>query len=389
MSLCPLVSGDNCAINAVKKIQVSKEESAMAPMTRRDWISGGVTWIGSAAISGGYPIMISEPISAGEDAVLKERCEQSSLRACDSVLELIGNTSLLELHKIVPESHARIFLKLESENPTGSMKDRMALAMIEEAEKDGRLQAGGRVVEYTGGSTGVSLAMICSLKNYPLDIVTSDAFSIEKQNHMAALGANLTVIKSDHGGMDEALTRNMIKAAREIQEQNGGYWTDQLNNTDALTRYRDLGEEIWQQTEGEVDAFVQGVGTGGSLRGVAERLGEHKPDVRIIAVEPRESAVLSGEKQASHRIEGIGAGFVVPMWKPDIVDEIAKVSTDEALRMTRKLAKEEGVFAGTSTGANLVAAINVAKQLGPEKTVVTLLVDSGMKYLSTELYRNE
>ena len=361
----------------------------MAHVTRRDWISGGATWIGSIAISGSYPIYISEPDSNGGDVQLIEQCGQINPRTYNSVLELIGNTSMLELHNIVPDNHARIFLKLESENPTGSMKDRMALAMIEEAEKDGRLQPGGRVVEYTGGSTGVSLSMICSLKKYPLDIVTSDAFSIEKQNHMAALGANLTVIKSDGGGMDEALTRNMIKAAKEIQEAHGGYWTDQLNNTDVLTRYRDMGEEVWQQTDGQVDAFVQGVGTGGSLRGVAECLREHNPDVQIVAGEPSESAVLSGEDQAAHKIEGIGAGFVVPMWKPQIVDEVAKVSTDEAVLMTRRLAKEEGVFGGTSTGANLVAAMRIAKQLGPEKFVVTLLVDSGMKYLSTELYRNE
>lgn len=361
----------------------------MAHVTRREWISGGAIWIGSIAIGGSYPIVIPEPNAPGEDVELMDPCRQINPGTNNSVLELIGNTSLLKLHSIVPKDSAQVYLKLESENPTGSMKDRMALAMIEEAEKDGRLEPGGKVVEYTGGSTGVSLAMICSLKMHPLDIVTSDAFSVEKQNHMAALGANLTIIKSDRGGMDEALTRNMIKAAREIQEKYGGYWTDQLNNTDVLTRYRDMGDEIWQQTDGQIDAFVQGVGTCGSLRGVAERLTEHKPDVHIVAVEPGESAVLSGEDQAPHKIEGIGAGFVVPMWKPEIVDEIMKVSTDEAVLMTRKLAKEEGVFAGTSTGANLVAALKVATEMGPGKSVVTLMVDSGMKYLSTGLYRAE
>lgn len=193
------------------------------------------------------------------------------------------------------------------------MKDRMALAMIEAAERDGRLKPGGRVVEYTGGSTGVSLSFICNVKGYPLDLVTSAAFSMEKRNHMAAFGAKLTLVKSDHGGMDEALTRNMIEAARQIQEEKGGFWTDQLKNEDLLPRYHDMGEEIWQQTDGKVDAFVQGVGTGGSLRGVAERLIEHNPDVQIVAVEPSESAVLSGEEQGSHKIEGIGAGFVVPL----------------------------------------------------------------------------
>lgn len=305
-----------------------------------------------------------------------------------SVLDLIGNTSLLQLRNIVPGNHARILIKLESENPTGSMKDRMALAMIEAAEKDGRLKPGGRVIEYTGGSTGVSLSFICSVKGYPLDLVTSDAFSIEKRNHMAAFGADLTLVKSDYGGMDEALTRNMIDTARQIREEKDGFWTDQLKNEDVLSRYHDMGEEIWQQTEGKVDAFVQGVGTGGSLRGVAERLIEHNPDVHIVAVEPSESAVLSGEEQGSHKIEGIGAGFVVPLWKPEIVREIAKVSTEESQAMAQRLAKEEGVFAGTSTGSNLIAALKKAKELGPDSTVVTLMVDSGMKYLSTALYKD-
>ena len=303
-----------------------------------------------------------------------------------SILDLIGNTSLLQLRNIVASNHARILIKLESENPTGSMKDRMALAMIEAAEKDGRLKPGGRVIEYTGGSTGVSLSFICSVKGYPLDLVTSDAFSREKRNHMAAFGAELTIIKSDYGGMDEALTRNMIETARQIQEEKGSFWTDQLNNDDVLARYHDMGEEIWQQTEGKVDAFVQGVGTGGSLRGVAERLTEYNPNVHIVAVEPSESAVLSGQEQGPHKIEGIGAGFVVPLWKPEIVGEIISVSTEESQAMARRLAREEGAFAGTSTGSNLIAALKKAKELGPGSTVVTLMVDSGMKYLSTALY---
>ena len=305
-----------------------------------------------------------------------------------SILELIGNTSLLQLHNIAPGNHARILLKLESENPSGSMKDRMALAMIEAAERDGSLKPGGRVVEYTGGSTGVSLSFICNVKGYPLDLVMSDAFSLEKRNHMAAFGAKLTLAKSDHGGMDEALTRNMIEAARQIQEEKGSFWTDQLKNEDVLPRYHDMGEKIWQQTDGEVDAFVQGVGTGGSLRGVAERFIEHNPDVQIVAVEPTESAVLSGDEQGSHKIEGIGAGFVVPLWKPESVGEITRVSTEEAQAMARRLVQEKGVFVGTSTGGNLVAALKKAKELGSGHTVVTLMVDSGMKYLSTALYKD-
>lgn len=306
-----------------------------------------------------------------------------------SILDRIGNTPLVELKTIVSEGYARILLKVESENPTGSLKDRMALAMIEGGEKAGRLPAGGRVVEYTGGSTGVSLALICAVKGYPISIVTSDAFSSEKRNHMAALGAELTIVPSADGGMDEALTRNMIEAARQITEETGGFWTDQLNNTDQLTAYHAMGEEIWEQTGGAVDAFVQSVGTGGSVRGVAEALRRHKEDTLIVAVEPRESAVLSGGRVGVHRIEGVGAGFVVPLWDPSVVDEIATVSTDEAMEMARRLAKDEGIFAGTSTGGNLVAALDVAQRLGPDATVVTLMCDSGLKYLSTALYHEE
>jgi len=306
----------------------------------------------------------------------------------NSILESIGNTSLVEIRHLVPKDFARILIKLESENPTGSMKDRMGLAMIEAAERDGRLQTGGRVVEYTAGSTGVSLALVCSVKRYPLDIVTSDAFSKEKLNQMAALGATLTIIKSDSGGMDAALTRDMVEAADKIREENGSFWTDQLNNHDQLSCYHAMGDEIWQQTEGTVDAFVHSVGTGASIRGIAESLMNFNPEVRIVAVEPSESAVLSGEQSGSHKIEGVGAGFVVPLWKPEIVTEIDKVSTENSMAMARRLALEEGLFAGTSTGSNLVAALKQAKKLGPGATVVTVMCDSGIKYLSTTLYNN-
>jgi cysteine synthase A len=305
----------------------------------------------------------------------------------ESILERIGGTPLIRLRKLAPAGGARILVKLESENPTGSMKDRMALAMIEAAEKDGRLEPGGNVVEYTGGSTGVSLALVCGVKGYPLDIVTSDAFSAEKRDHMKALGATLTLIKSVGGGMDAALTRNMIEAARQIRERKGGFWTDQLNNADQLIAYRKMADEIWEQAGGAVDAFVQSVGTSASLRGVGERLRERKAGVRIVAVEPSESAVLSGRPSGSHKIEGVGAGFVVPLWNPGVVDEIATVSTAEAKAMARRLAAEEGLFAGTSTGANLVAALKVAATLGPDATIVTVLYDSGIKYLSTDVYK--
>jgi len=306
--------------------------------------------------------------------------------AAASILERIGSTPLMELRQIVPEGCARLLIKLESENPTASMKDRMALAMIEAGERSGRLKPGGRVVEYTGGSTGVSLSLICAAKGYPLSIVTSDAFSAEKRRHMAALGAELTLIPSKGGGMDAALTRNMIEAARQITERTGAFWTDQLNNADQLPAYHAMADEILAQAEGRIDAFVQSTGTAASLRGIAEGFWRHGADIRVIAVEPEESAVLSGGRSGMHRIEGVGAGFVVPLWRPELVDEIIPVSTGDAMVMARRLAQDEALFAGTSTGANLVAAMAIGKRLGPKAIVVTIMCDSGIKYLSTALY---
>ena len=299
------------------------------------------------------------------------------------ILNTIGNTSLVALHNIVPANGARILLKIESGNPTGSMKDRMALAMIEAAEADGRLSPGGRVVEYTGGSTGVSLALICAVKGYPLYIVTSDAFSQEKLDHMRILGATVEVIRSDDGRMTEKLTRDMIEAAGIIASEPGSYWTDQLNNTDQLSAYHAMAEEIWSQTGGQIDAFVQSVGTAASLRGTAAGLRRHDKQIRIVAVEPAESPVLSGGKTGGHKIDGVGAGFVVPLWRKDVADQIELVSTDEATAMAMRLAREEGLFAGTSTGGNVVAALRVAERLGPDGTVVTIMCDTGMKYLKT------
>jgi cysteine synthase A len=303
-----------------------------------------------------------------------------------TVLDAIGRTRLLPLRHLVPEGSARILLKLEYENPTGSMKDRMALAMVEAAEADGRLRPGGSVVEYTGGSTGVSLALVCAAKRIPLQIVTSDAFSKEKRDHMAALGARLTLVASPTGGTTRALTLEMIETARKLASAPGSYWTDQLNNTDQLACYERMGEEIWEQAHGQVSAFVHSVGTGGSLRGISTRLRAHHGAVLVVAVEPEESAVLSGRPSGSHKIEGTGAGFVVPLWSGTLASEIQTVSTPEAMATARRLARQEGIFAGTSTGANVAVALRVAERLGPDRTVVTVAVDSGMKYLSTALY---
>ena len=298
------------------------------------------------------------------------------------ILHCIGDTSLLPLRHIVPQNGCRLLLKLESENPTGSMKDRMALAMIEAAEADGRLAADGPVVEYTGGSTGVSLSLICAVKRYPLHIVTSDAFAREKLEHMKILGANLQIVPSEGGGMTEKLTRDMIEAARIIAAKTGSFWTDQMNNTDQFAAYHKLAEEIWIQTDGQIDGFVQSVGTAASLRGTGEALRRHNEQIRIVAVEPSESPVLSGGRPGAHKIDGVGAGFVVPLWQPNIADQIERVSTEEAVAMTMRLAREEGLFAGTSTGANVIAALRLAQQLGPDATIVTVMCDTGMKYLS-------
>jgi len=298
------------------------------------------------------------------------------------ILQCVGNTSLLPLRRVVPKNGSRILLKLENENPTGSMKDRMALAMIEAAEADGRLTADGSVVEYTGGSTGVSLALVCAVKRYPLRIVTSDAFAREKLEHMKIFGARLQIIRSESGGMTEKLTRDMVEAARIITAETGSFWTDQLNNADQLAAYNKLAEEIWLQTGGEIDGFVQSVGTAASIRGIGEALRRHNQRIRIVAVEPAESPVLSGGRTGTHKIDGIGAGFVVPLWQEDIADRIEQVSTEEAVAMVKRLSQEEGLFAGTSTGCNVIAALRLADELGPDATIVTIMCDTGMKYLS-------
>lgn len=303
------------------------------------------------------------------------------------ILEAIGNTSMVQLRKVVPPGCADIFAKLEWENPTGSMKDRMAHAVISKAEADGRLKPGDTVIEYTGGSTGTSLALVCAAKGYRIKIVTSDAFSSEKRDHMKALGAELTLVPSEDGLTTKKLILEMIEAARELSQQPNTYWTDQLNNHDSIAGYYSLGEEIWNQTGGDIDAFVHSVGTAASSRGVATVLKRHKPSIRIFVVEPAESSVLLGGQAGPHKIEGVGIGYTPPLWDATLVDDIVAVRTEDAKEMTRRLARDEALFAGTSSGANVVAAIQVGNKLGPDSKVVTLMVDAGLKYLSTDVYR--
>ena len=302
-------------------------------------------------------------------------------RVTPDILHRIGNTSMIPLRRITASNGGRVLVKLESENPTGSMKDRMALGMIEAAEQDGRLPTRGPVVEYTGGSTGVSLALVCCVKGHPLHIVSSDAFSPEKLDHMRILGATLQIVPSDGGRMTAKLTRDMIEAARIVAEQTGAHWTDQMKNTGAIPKYYEMADEIWTQTGGEIDGFVQSVGTGGSFRGIGEGLRKHRDGITLVAVEPAESAVLSGGEPGAHRIDGVGAGFVVPLWRADLADAIERVSTEDARDMALRLAREEGLFAGTSTGANVIAALRLAERLHPRATIATVMCDTGMKYL--------
>ena len=304
-----------------------------------------------------------------------------------SIVDLIGNTPVLPLRRLTSPDHARILLKLEAHNPTGSMKDRAALAIVQRAAEAGRLKPGDTIVECTSGSTGTSLSSVAVAMGYRCLLVTSDAFSDEKLAHMRALGAELEIFASDQKRITAELVKGMIARSRDLSLQPGHFWADQFNNTDVLTGYRFLADELWEQTGGKLDALVQAVGTGGSLRGTAERLREHRPDVRVVAVEPAESPVLSGGMPGANRIEGIGMGYVVPLWRADLVDEVITVSAADAAAMARRLAQEEGIFAGASTGANVVAALRLTEKLGPDAVVATLMIDTGIKYLSTEVYR--
>ena len=292
----------------------------------------------------------------------------------------------MELRRVVSRGSARVLVKLESQNPTGSMKDRMALSVVEGAVASGRLRPGDMVVEYSGGSTGTSLAFVCSAKGYSITVVTSDAFSREKRDHMRALGATLVEIPSERGQITKKLIQSMITEAAKICKSPGRFYADQFNNPDAAAGYGPLAEELWRQSGSRIDAFVQAVGTAQCIKGVAGVLRRRHAAIRIIAVEPSESSVLSGGEPGAHHIEGIGPGFIPPVWGPDIADDIVRVSTSDAMAMARRLAREEALFGGTSSGANVVAALRIAERLGPGRTVATLLCDSGVKYVSTELY---
>ena len=299
----------------------------------------------------------------------------------------IGNTPVVRLPSQDDASSAEIWVKLEAANPTGSYKDRMALAMIEAAEADGRLQPGQLVVEYTGGSTGSSLALVCAVKGYPLRIVSSDAFAAEKTATMRALGAEVELIPSPQG-ITPDLIPAMMKRAAEIAAETGGFATDQFNNTDMVDGYRKLGEEVLRQLPGEppVSAFCSYVGTAGCFLGVSQALSAGLPSLHRVVVEPAESAVLSGGPPGIHHIEGGGIGYRPPLLHPDDYDEVIAVADADAFAEARRAARRDGIFSGPSTGANLLAAAQLARRLGPGHRVVTVQVDSGLKYLAGSLY---
>ena len=307
----------------------------------------------------------------------------------ENALLAIGNTPLVRLNKVNRGLDANIYMKLEFYNPTGSYKDRMALAMIEGAERDGVLKEGDTVVEYTGGSTGSSLAFVCAVKGYRLKIVTSDAFSEEKLNTMKAFDAELTIVPSESRKITPELLPKMMKIAEDMGKEPRTFRTNQFYNKHMLEGYNGLGNEILDQLDGNVDAFVASFGTAGCAMGVAQVLKSVKSKkIEVVLVEPEESPVVSKGIKGTHHIEGIGTGFVPPLLSEKLYDEILTVSTQEAQEMARKLARQEGIFSGSSTGANVAASLLIAERLGKGKNIVTIAVDSGLKYLSTEVYRS-
>lgn len=305
----------------------------------------------------------------------------------NTVLEAIGHTPVVRLRKLVSSDMADVIVKLEYYNPTGSYKDRMALAMIEGAEARGRLRPGMRVVEYTGGSTGSSLALVCAIKGYEFVPVSSDGFAKEKLQTMRLFGADLRIIPSQNGQLTPELFRTMIDTARQLSHEPNTYYTDQFNNNDAIRGYMSLGNELLDQAGPDIAAFCGGVGTAGMLMGVSRALKARGCHAKIVALEPASSPVLTTGKGGPHRVEGIAAGFRPPHLTDGDFDEVRTVDEQEARAMARRLAKEEGIFAGTSSGLNVVAALKLAAELGPGKTVATAAVDSGFKYLAGDLYQ--
>lgn len=306
-----------------------------------------------------------------------------------SALAGIGNTQLIRLNHLPSDSSAQVLVKIESSNPTGSYKDRMALAIIEEAERRGELLPGQRVIEYSGGSTGSSLAYVCAAKGYPCTIISSDAFSQEKLRTMRAFGAEVIVVPSERGLITPGLFDRMRERLAQTMEGGDYYWTRQFTNTDALIGYDGLGKEILDQTRGieePLHTFCAAVGTAGMLVGVARTLRTELPAIRITALEPETSPMLTTGVGGPHRVEGVATGIYPPLLHSVQYSDARTVDEGRARRMASELAKREGIFTGTSSALNIVAALDIARDLGPGCTVLTVACDSGLKYLTGSLY---
>jgi cysteine synthase A len=304
----------------------------------------------------------------------------------DSVLRAIGRTPLVRLRRVVPQGAADVLVKLEFYSPTGSYKDRMALAMIEGAEARGALRPGMRVVEFTGGSTGSSLAMICAAKGYPFVVLSSDAFAKEKLQTMAAFGADVRIVPSEGGKVTPALFERFKREITVLADEPNTFWTDQFHNTDAVEGYMQIGRELLEQTGGRLDAYCGAVGTGGMLRGVALALKTGGSHARIVALEPAASPAMTEGRGGAHRVEGIGTGTVPPHVADKPYDEARAIDEAEGREVALRLAREEGLLVGTSSGLNVAAAIRLAGELGPGKVVATVAVDTGLKYLAGDLF---
>ncbi|HEY7468282.1 MAG TPA: cysteine synthase family protein [Acidimicrobiia bacterium] len=308
-------------------------------------------------------------------------------RVGNSMIEVVGGTPVVKLREVVPDGAADVFVKLEWFNPTGSYKDRMALAMIEEAEKRGDLRPGMTVVEYTGGSTGSSLAFVCAVKGYRFRVVSSDAFAVEKLRTMTAFGAELTIVPSDGGKITPDLTPRLIEKAKEFASEPNTYFTNQLHNADSIVGYRKIGDELYDQLDRPIDVFCASVGTAGMTMGVALALADAGSPARIVIFEPASTPVITGGEAGTHRVEGIGIGFLPPLLDPNLYHEARAVEEGDGREMARRLAAEEGLLTGVSSGLNVAGAVQIATELGAGHTVVTVAVDTGLKYLGSDLFQ--
>ncbi len=303
---------------------------------------------------------------------------------------MIGNTPLVRLRHLTHGDCADVWVKYEGANPTGSMKDRMALSMIEGAERRGELGPGGRVVEYTGGSTGSSLAMVCASRGYEAHFVSSNGFSEEKIQTMRAFGATVEIVHAEGGILTADVIDRMIARAKELIGEPGTFWPDQVNNPDNKRGYHGMGREILEQLGTQIDEFVVAVGGGGCISGNAEILKEAVPDLRVVAVEPWNVRNISGgDTSGTHRLEGIGLSFVPTILRRDLIDEVVPVKDEDAFQTANSLARREGILGGITSGANVWAALERARELGPGKTVVTVIIDTGLRYLNSDLFPTE